>query len=134
VSEWTDVPEPVTWKLRETIAHNGVRYAEVTLRAPTGGDTLKAASVRGSSNLEIVHRLIEEVSGVHYDVVKQLPEWMIGQMAAYFEEFAEAPAPDPLERWRQARRDAAKAEADAAAKAEADAAAEALKSPAAGAS
>ena len=122
MTEWADVPEPLTWTLREAIKHNGVKYTEITLRAPTGGDTLKATGVKGASNLDTVHRLIEAVSGVPYEVIAQVPEWMIGQMAGYFEEFAEAPAPDPLERWRQARRDAAKAEADAAAKA--------LKSPA----
>ena len=108
MSDWIDVPEPITWTLREPMMHNGVSYATITLRAPTGEDMMKASAVRGASNIEVVHRLVETVSGVPYDVLKKIPEWMTSQMASYFDEFAGQPMPDPLEQWRKDRREAAR--------------------------
>jgi hypothetical protein len=105
----TEVPEPVTWNLRTPIQHAGMTYEQVTLRAATVEQMMKATAVRGASNLEVACRLIETISGVPYEAVRKLPEWMLGQMTEYLEEFTGNPAPDPLARWRQARKAAAAA-------------------------
>jgi hypothetical protein len=44
-------------------------------------------------------------------VLKVQPHWFNQQIADYLEEFVGAPAPDPLESWRAARRAAVLAEA-----------------------
>lgn len=115
MSDWTPVPEPVTWTLPAPISHNGMNYATITLRAPTGENLLKAMAIPGASNADVTHRLIEAVSAeqVPYDAVKKLPWWLIEQMDGYMSEFTGAPAPDPLEAWRQARKAAREAEAAA---------------------
>lgn len=100
---WLPVPEPVSWSLPVSIAHNGLTFTQIILRAPTGEDVLKATAVPGASNTDVTIRLIEAVSGVPYDVLKKLPFWLVSQMSAYLDEFAGAPAPDPLEQWRAAR-------------------------------
>jgi hypothetical protein len=100
---WTPVPEPVTWTLPNSVAHNGLTFTQVILRAPTGEDIMKATALPGATNADVTHRLIEAVSGVPYHVLKQLPWHMLKQMSDYLDEFAGAPAPDPLEQWRAAR-------------------------------
>lgn len=127
--EWTPVPEPVTWTMPVPIADGGLTYTKVTLRAPTGEDIMKATAIQGASGTDVAHRLVEVVSGVPYNVVKKLPWWQIQQMSGYMDEFAGAPAPDPLEQWRTDRRAAARAEA-AAEIAAAAAAEKAASSPA----
>jgi len=113
MAAWIPVPEPVTWQMPDPIANNGVTYQTVTLRAPTGEQLLKAMAIPGASATDVTHRLIAEVSAekVPYDVVKKLPWWMIEKMDGYMSLFAGAPDPDPLEAWRQARRDALAADA-----------------------
>jgi hypothetical protein len=105
MTEWTEVPEPVTWSLVKPVTFNGMSYGQVTLRAPTAEETMTATAVRGASNMEIVLRLISAVSGerVPYEVLRAQPQWLLTQMADYFEEFTGAPAPGPLEEWRKAR-------------------------------
>lgn len=100
---WIPVPEPLTWALPASVAHNGLTFTEVTLRAPTGEDIMKATAIPGASNADVTHRLIEAVSGVPYDALKVLPWWLVKQMSDYLDEFAGAPAPGPLEQWRAAR-------------------------------
>jgi hypothetical protein len=113
---WIPVPEPLTWQIPKPVKVGAITYTEVVLRAPTGEDVLLVTALPGS-NLETTFRLIETVSGVPFDVIKTLPHWLIRQMSDYMDEFAGAPAPDPLEAWRKARMDAAIAEAEAAAEA-----------------
>jgi hypothetical protein len=115
MNTWNPVPEPVTWSLQAPVEFNGVRYSTVTLRAPTGDEVLKAASLPGSSGYEISLRLIGEVSAeqMPYEAVRKLPVWLTGKMTDYFDSFAGAPDPDPLEAWRTARREAAQAKATA---------------------
>ena len=69
-------------------------------------------------------RMIESASAEHvpYDVLKKQPHWLNQQISDYMEEFVGAPAPDPLESWRVARRAAQLAEVKALAEAEAKAA------------
>ena len=112
---WEPVPATVTWTLETPISHGGMRFSTVTLVAPTAEQAMKASAVRGASNMEVVCRLISNCSAerVPYEAVQQIPEWIVGQMAAYFEEFAGAPAPGPLEAWRQARKAAQAAAASA---------------------
>jgi hypothetical protein len=113
---WTPLPEPVTWTLPASLQHNGMTYATVTLRAPTGADIMKATAIPGASGMDVTLRLIEAISAeqVPYDALKTLPQWLIGQMSEYIDEFAGAPAPGPLEAWRAAREAAEAAEAKAA--------------------
>jgi hypothetical protein len=68
--------------------------------------------------------MIESASAEHvpYDVLKKQPHWLNQQISDYMEEFVGAPAPDPLEAWRRARREAQVAEIKARAAAEAKAA------------
>ena len=114
---WLPVPEPVTWQMSTPIVDGGMTYSQVVCRAPTGEDIMKSTALAGT-NADITHRLIEAVSGVPYDVpydvLKRMPWWMILQMSEYMDEFAGAPAPDPLEAWRKARGEAAIAEANLA--------------------
>ena len=104
-------PEPQMWLLPRPVSSGGLDYDRITLRAPSGADVLKATALAGAAPLEIVMRLIAAASieKVPFEVVLDQPEWIIGQMSAYFEEFAGNPAPDPLEAWRTARREAAAA-------------------------
>jgi hypothetical protein len=115
MSTWTPVPEPVSWPLPKPLAQGGISYATVTVGAPTAEDILKATAVRGASGFDVTLRLIESASAEHvpYDVLKKQPTWLIQQISDYVEEFAGAPAPDPLESWRAARRAALAAEAAA---------------------
>jgi hypothetical protein len=115
VTAWTPVPEPVTWPLPKPLSHGGLSYTQVTIGAPTAEDILKATAVRGASGVDVALRLIESASAeqVPYDVLKKQPKWLLEQISEYFEEFAGAPAPDPLESWRAARRAALAAEAAA---------------------
>jgi hypothetical protein len=121
---WTPVPEPQSWPLAKPMMHGGIHYATVTLGAPTSEDVLKATAVSGASGLDVTLRMIESASAEHvpYDVLKKQPHWLNQQIADYMEEFVGAPAPDPLESWRRARRDAQVAEIVARAEAEAKAA------------
>jgi hypothetical protein len=98
----------VTWTIRKPITFGPVTYDRVTLRSPTGAEVLEAMKA-GASNTAVVHQLIAIVSAekVPLDVVQALPDWQLGQMADYFEDFAGNPAPDPLEQWRAARKAAA---------------------------
>lgn len=107
MAEWQDIPEPVTWTIREPITFNGTQYASITLRAPRGEEILKVTSVPGRSLTETSLHIFAEISAEHapFEVVKQLPEWMLRQMGEYLEEFVGVPAPDPLEAWRRARRE-----------------------------
>ena len=106
MNAWTPVPEPVTWRFPKPLAQGGLSYATVTLGAPTAEDILKATSVRGASGMDITLRLIESASAEHvpYEVLKRLPSWLIQPISDSTEAFAGAPAPDPLEAWRAARR------------------------------
>jgi len=112
MSDWTPVPEPVTWTLPKPLTQGGMSYTTVTLRAPTAEDILKATAVRGASGVDVTLRLIESTSAEHvpYEVLKKQPSWVIQQMSDYTEEFAGAPAPDPLEARRNARHTAQTAE------------------------
>ena len=114
MSIWTPVPEPVTWTFPKPLTQGGLSYATVTIGAPTAEDILKATAVRGASGMDVTLRLIESASAEHvpYEVLKKLPSWLIQQMSDYTEEFAGAPAPDPLESWRAARRAAQQAPVD----------------------
>ena len=124
MTAWTPVPEPITWTLPKPVMHGGVRYETLTMSAPTSEDVLKATAVQGASGLEVTLRIIESASAEHvpYDVLKQQPQWFNQQVSDYMEEFVGAPAPDPLEAWRTARREAQVAELRARAEAEAKAA------------
>lgn len=112
MTQWIAVPEPVTWTLPKPQSHGGMSYTTVTLGAPTAEDILKATAVHGASGVDVTLRLIESASAEHvpYDVLKKQPSWLIQQIADYTEEFAGAPAPDPLETWRAGRRSAQTAE------------------------
>ena len=125
MTEWTPVPEPQTWTLPKPMTVGGISYTSVTIGAPTSEDVLKASAVHGASGLDVTLRIIEASSLEHvpYDVLKKQPHWLNQQISDYMEEFVAAPAPDPLELWRQARRAAQRAEAKAVADAEAQAAA-----------
>ena len=114
MAAWIPVPEPLTWQLPEGVREGGMVYREIVLRAPTGADIMKATAIPGSSPQEVTLRLIEAVSGVPYEVIKRLGWHEIVQMRDYMDEFAGAPAPDPLEAWRKARRLALEAEVKAA--------------------
>ena len=122
--EWTPVPEPQAWTLPKPITHGGIQYLTLTIGAPTSEDVLKATAVQGASGLEVTLRIIESASAEHvpYDVLKKQPQWFNQQISDYMEEFVGAPAPDPLEAWRTARREAQIAEMKARADAEAKAA------------
>ena len=76
--------------------------------APTSEDVLKATAVHGATGLDVTLRMLESASAEHvpYDVLKVQPHWFNQQIADYLEEFVGAPAPDPLESWRAARRKA----------------------------
>jgi Phage tail assembly chaperone proteins, E, or 41 or 14 len=113
-SDWEPVPEPMTWALPAPISYGSKAYTEITLRAPTSGQ-LEQAQEEAKTNLQVMQALIEAVSGVPIDVVKQVPDWMTAQMAAYFEEFHGAPAPGPLDQWRKRRAAREKANVEAAA-------------------
>jgi hypothetical protein len=115
MSTWTPVPEPVTWPLPKPMEHGGVQYVTVTVGAPTVEDILKATAVRGAAGVDVTLRMIASASqeNVPYDVLKKQPSWLMEKISEYFEEFAGAPAPDPLESWRAARRAALAAEAAA---------------------
>jgi hypothetical protein len=103
---WTPVPEPVTWTLPKPLPSGGLTYATVTVGAPTAGDIMAATAVSGASGVDVTLRMIEAASAEHvpYEVLKQQPSWLIEQISDYFGEFLGAPAPDPLEAWRDARR------------------------------
>jgi len=122
--DWTPVPEPQTWTLPKPMMHGGIHYSTVTLGAPTSEDVLKATAVQGTAGLDVTLRIIESASAerVPYDVLKKQPHWLNQQLSDYMEEFVGAPAPDPLERWREARRAAQQAEFKARTEAEAVAA------------
>jgi hypothetical protein len=113
---WTPPPEPLEWPLVKPVDFGGMKYVSALLRAPTGEDVMKATAIPGVTGVDQQHHLIAAVSGVPYDVLKMQPYWLIRKMSDYFDEFMGAPAPDPLESWRKARREAAMAEAQAAAK------------------
>ena len=118
---WTPVPEPQEWTLPKPMMLNGVHYAKLTIGAPTSEDVLKATAVSGASGMDVTLRMIESASAenIPYDVLKKQPHWFNQQISDYMEEFVGAPAPDPLESWRRARRDAMAAELKARAEAEA---------------
>lgn len=113
--DWTPVPEPITWNLPKPGMCNGMRYDTLTVGAPTSEDVLKATAVHGATGLDITLRMVESASAEHvpYDVLKKQPHWFNQQVADYLEEFVGTPAPDPLEKWRTARRKAALAQAEA---------------------
>jgi len=131
VTEWTPVPEPMTWTLvnkdkpGQAIMFKGLAYSTVTIGAPTSEDILKATAVPGARGIDVTLRIIESASRerVPYDVLKAQPHWLNQQISDYMEEFVGAPAPDPLEAWRKARTAARVAEARAEADTEAAAAA-----------
>lgn len=114
MTNWTPVPEPLTWTFPKPITHGGLFYETVTIGAPTAEDILKATAVRGASGMDVTLRLIESASAEHvpYEALKKLPSWLIQQISDYTEEFAGAPAPDPLESWRADRRAAQQALAE----------------------
>jgi hypothetical protein len=129
MTDWTPVPEPQIWTLPKPMMHGGIHYTSVTIGAPTSEDVLKATAVPGASGLDVTLRIVESASAEHvpYDVLKKQPHWLNQQISDYMEEFVGAPAPGPLEAWREARRAArgadlkARAEADAAEQAKAQA-------------
>jgi hypothetical protein len=106
------------------MVHGGIHYATVTIGAPTSEDVLKATAVPGASGLDVTLRIIESASAEHvpYDVLKKQPHWLNQQISDYMEEFVGAPAPGPLEAWREARRAAQQADQKARVEAEAKAA------------
>jgi hypothetical protein len=116
-TNWTPVPEPVTWPLPKPLPHGGMTYAQATVGAPTAGDIMAATAVSGASGMDVALRVIEAASAerVPYEVLKQQPHWWLEQVSEYFNAFAGAPAPGPLEAWREARRAAAKASTQPAA-------------------
>ena len=139
MSAWTPVPEPQTWTLPKPEMHGGIQYDTLTVGAPTSEDVMKATAVAGASGLDVTLRMIESASAQHvpYDVLKKQPHWFNQQIADYLEEFVGAPAPDPLESWRAARRMALRVaaereilEAQVRAKADAALAAAAAAAPA----
>jgi hypothetical protein len=109
---WIPVPEPQVWQIAAPANSGGMRYATVTLVAPTAEDIMKATAVSGASGMDVTLRMIESVSLEHvpYDVLKRLPGWQIIQMSDYMDAFGGAPDPDPLEAWRKAKREAAAAD------------------------
>jgi len=112
---WVPVPEPITWTLPKPQMSGGMQYSTLTVGAPTSEDVLKATAVHGATGLDVTLRMLESASAEHvpYDVLKVQPHWFNQQIADYLEEFVGAPAPDPLESWRAARRKAVLAEAAA---------------------
>ena len=98
------LPQSLQWTLERPITHGGVTVETITLRAPTVGEVMKATAVQGRSNMEVALWMINAVSGIDYGALQQLPEYIVGQMVSYMEEFARVPAPSPLERYREARR------------------------------
>jgi hypothetical protein len=132
MTAWKEPPASVTWTLRnkdkpgQAIMHGGLAYTTVTVGAPTSEDVLKATAVQGTSGLESTLRMISaaSVEQVPYEVIRRQPQWLNLQISDYMDEFAGVPAPDPLEAWRTARREARAAEAKAEAAPEAAKAAE----------
>ncbi len=108
---WIAPPEPMTWPLAVPLQLGSASYPTVTLRAPTAGDVLKATSVSGASGIDVTLRLISTVSveQVPYEALRSLPAYIVEQMGLYLDVFGGAPLPDPLEAWRVARAEAAKA-------------------------
>ena len=138
MTEWVPVPEPIVWTLPKPQMSGGLQYTTLTVGAPTSEDVLKATAVHGASGLDVTLRMLESASAEHvpYDVLKVQPHWFNQQIADYLEEFVGAPAPDPLESWRAARRMALRVaaekeilEAQAQAKADAALAAAAAAAP-----
>ena len=138
MTEWVPVPEPIVWTLPKPQMHGGLQYTTLTVGAPTSEDVLKATAVHGATGLDVTLRMLESASAEHvpYDVLKVQPHWFNQQIADYLEEFVGAPAPDPLESWRTARRMALRVaaekeilEAQAQAKADAALAAAAAAAP-----
>jgi len=139
VTEWVPVPEPIVWTLPKPQMSGGLQYTTLTVGAPTSEDVLKATAVHGATGLDVTLRMLESASAEHvpYDVLKVQPHWFNQQIADYLEEFVGAPAPDPLESWRTARRMALRVaaereilEAQVRAKADAALAAAAAAAPA----
>ena len=139
MTEWVPVPEPIVWTLPKPQMSGGLQYTTLTVGAPTSEDVLKATAVHGATGLDVTLRMLESASAEHvpYDVLKVQPHWFNQQIADYLEEFVGAPAPDPLESWRTARRMALRVaaereilEAQAQAKADAALAAAAAAAPA----
>jgi hypothetical protein len=95
---WTPPPAQLTWALPAPLTNGPAVYHSVTLRAATAGDVLKATAMRGASGMEVTLRLISAVSaeGVPYEVLWQLPAWMVDQMSSYLDSFNGAPMPSPL--------------------------------------
>ena len=106
MTEWVPVPEPIVWTLPKPQMSGGLQYTTLTVGAPTSEDVLKATAVHGATGLDVTLRMLESASAEHvpYDVLKVQPHWFNQQIADYLEEFVGAPAPDPLESWRTARR------------------------------
>lgn len=75
-------PEPVTWTFPKPIELGSASYTEATIRTPLAEEVLKATALPGS-NLDVSLRLLGIISDVPYDVLKQLPAWMIDQMSRY---------------------------------------------------
>ena len=139
MTEWVPVPEPIVWTLPKPQMSGGLQYTTLTVGAPTSEDVLKATAVHGATGLDVTLRMLESASAEHvpYDVLKVQPHWFNQQIADYLEEFVGAPAPDPLESWRTARRMALRVaaereilEAQVRAKADAALAAAAAAAPA----
>lgn len=139
MTEWVPVPEPIVWTLPKPQMSGGLQYTTLTVGAPTSEDVLKATAIHGATGLDVTLRMLESASAEHvpYDVLKVQPHWFNQQIADYLEEFVGAPAPDPLERWRAARRMTLRVaaereilEAQAQAKADAALAAAAAAAPA----
>jgi hypothetical protein len=112
---WIPVPEPISWPLPKPQMSGGMHYATLTVGAPTSEDVLKATAIHGATGLDVTLRMVESASAEHvpYDVLKVQPHWFTQQVSDYIEGFAGAPAPDPLESWRVARRKALLAQAAA---------------------
>ena len=99
----TPIPETVAWTFLKPITVDAATYAVIEMRAPTGEDMMKALAIQGQSQIDFLHRIIEVVSGVPYDVVKRAPMYMIQQIEDYLGEFANMPVPSPLAEWRRER-------------------------------
>jgi hypothetical protein len=110
MSDWTPPPEPLTWELPKPLVFGSQTYSTITLRAPSGGDVLKASAMPGASPYAVSINLIAIVSAekVPYQALARdgeegLPAHLIEQMASYLDLFGGAPIPGPLDIWHKAQ-------------------------------
>jgi hypothetical protein len=111
MADWIAPPAQVTWAFDPPLVANAQTYPQATLHAPCGADVLKATAIQGSSGLEVTARLcaILSVEGVPFEAMITAPSWQLEQMSNYVDSFNSAPLPGPLEDYRKAVADAARA-------------------------